>query len=80
MPTVSLTKARIHLSRLIHKVECGEDIVITRNGRPVARITAVNQPKKPIDFHGLAKLLETLPPWSKPSAELLREMRDDERY
>ena len=38
MRTVSLMTANQEFSRLIREVEGGEDIVITRRGRPVARL------------------------------------------
>jgi prevent-host-death family protein len=80
METVSLAQAKAQLSKLIDQVEAGGEIVITRHGRPVARVTAIEQPKKPLDLEGLAEFRKTIPPWSKPSAELIREMRDEERY
>jgi prevent-host-death family protein len=79
METVSLAEAKAHLSQLIDKVESGEEIVITRHGRPVARVASVEQPKKPIDFEALAKVRKSNPPLRKSSAKLLREMRDEER-
>lgn len=36
--TVNIHEAKTHLSRLIEKVEAGEEIVIARAGRPVARL------------------------------------------
>jgi prevent-host-death family protein len=36
MITVSLAQAKANLSELLDKVEGGEAVVITRNGRPVA--------------------------------------------
>ena len=38
MRTVSLMTANQEFSRLIRDVERGEDIVITRRGRPIARL------------------------------------------
>ncbi|MGE5154856.1 MAG: type II toxin-antitoxin system Phd/YefM family antitoxin [Bdellovibrio bacteriovorus] len=40
MPTVNILEAKIHLSRLVEQVESGaeSEIVIARNGRPVARL------------------------------------------
>jgi prevent-host-death family protein len=35
---VKISAARIHLSRLIDHVNAGEEVVITRHGRPVARL------------------------------------------
>ena len=37
-PTVNIHEAKTHLSRLIERVESGQEIVIARAGRPVARL------------------------------------------
>jgi prevent-host-death family protein len=36
--TVNIHNAKTHLSRLIERVEAGDEIVIARAGRPVARL------------------------------------------
>ena len=46
MTTVSIHEARVHLSRLIAQVEAGDDVVIARDGKPVARLVAVEPPAK----------------------------------
>ena len=46
MVTVNIHEAKTHLSRLLVRVEAGEEVVIARNGKPVARL--VNIPK-PVD-------------------------------
>ena len=38
MERVSVYEAKTHLSRLLEAVEAGEEVVITRNGQPVARL------------------------------------------
>ena len=40
MRTVSLTKAKREFSRLIEEVERGESVLITRRGRPIARLAS----------------------------------------
>ena len=47
MATVDVHEASTNLSRLLAQVEAGEDIVITRNGRPVARIVSCQPVNKP---------------------------------
>jgi prevent-host-death family protein len=37
-PTVNIHEAKTHLSRLVERVEAGEEVVIARAGRPVARL------------------------------------------
>ena len=38
MVTVNVHEAKTNLSRLLAQVEAGEDVVIARNGKPVARL------------------------------------------
>lgn len=35
---VNIHQAKTHLSKLIERVESGEELIIARNGRPVARL------------------------------------------
>jgi prevent-host-death family protein len=41
MTTVSAYEAKTHLPRLIRQVERGETVIITRHGRPVARLAPI---------------------------------------
>jgi prevent-host-death family protein len=52
--TVNIFQAKTQLSKLIEKVERGEDVIIARAGKPVARLTQLKPAKKPIVF-GLLK-------------------------
>ena len=36
-------QAKTQLSKLVERAEAGEDIVIARNGKPVARLVPVNR-------------------------------------
>lgn len=40
MPQVDIHHAKTHLSRLLEQVEAGEEVVISRAGRPIARLVA----------------------------------------
>lgn len=46
---VNVYAAKTHLSRLIDQANAGEEVVITRHGRPVARLVAAEpaKPRKP---------------------------------
>jgi prevent-host-death family protein len=44
---VNVHEAKTHLSRLLARVEAGEEIVIARGGRPVARLVPVAQQTAP---------------------------------
>lgn len=47
MVRVGIQEARRRLSRLVELAECGEEIIIQRSGRPVARLVAVPR-RRPI--------------------------------
>ncbi len=44
----SVADAKNNLSQLIDRVLDGEDVVITRHGRPVVELTPVARPAKPL--------------------------------
>jgi prevent-host-death family protein len=44
MSMVNIHEAKTHLSKLIARVEAGEEIVIARDGAAVARLVPVQQP------------------------------------
>jgi prevent-host-death family protein len=77
MVTFNLVRAKAHLSELLDKVEAGEEVIITRHGRAVAHILPVSCPKYPLRLDDLAAFRATMPHLRRPSAELLREARDE---
>jgi prevent-host-death family protein len=80
MDRVNLADAKAHLSELIERVESGEQIDITRRGKPVARLAAIAAPRKPIDLAMLQALTAKLPREAEDAATLVRAMRDGDRY
>jgi len=75
MVTISLARAKAHLSELLDKVEAGEEVVITRHGRPVAQLAPVGQRMQ--QLRSLAAFRARMPKWRRSSASLLREVRDE---
>lgn len=47
MTTVNVHQAKTQLSRLLARVENGQEVVIARNGTPVARLISVTKHGKP---------------------------------
>ena len=47
MVTVNVHEAKTNLSRLLAQVEAGEEVVIARNGKPVARLVALSRQRGP---------------------------------
>ncbi|MCE2464109.1 MAG: type II toxin-antitoxin system Phd/YefM family antitoxin [Dehalococcoidia bacterium] len=47
MATVNVHEAKTNLSRLLKQAEAGEEVVIARNGKPIARLVPVRKRGKP---------------------------------
>lgn len=47
MATVTIHEAKTHLSRLLARVEAGEEVVIARGKQEIAKIVPLNPVKKP---------------------------------
>lgn len=45
--TVNIHHAKTHLSKLLARVAAGEEIVIAKAGKPIARLVPVAPPRKP---------------------------------
>ena len=80
MAAVNLADAKAHLSELVDRVAAGDSIDITRRGKPVARLTAAAKPRKRVDAAALQALTATMPAPAQEAAELVRAMRDGDRY
>jgi prevent-host-death family protein len=39
MKSVNITKAKVQFSQLVDKAASGEDAIVSRNGKPIVRIT-----------------------------------------
>ncbi len=52
MPTVGLAEAKAKLSELVDQVERGEEVVLCRYGKPVAKIVPMQEPAK-VDRSGI---------------------------
>ena len=58
MVQVNVREAKAQLSRLLKLVEAGEEVVIARNGTPVARLVALpKKARKPV-FGSMKGLIE----------------------
>ena len=47
MQTINIHEAKTHLSRLVESAAAGEEIIIAKNGKPVARLVALNTSRAP---------------------------------
>ncbi len=75
MEMISVADTKARLSELLGRVEEGEEVVITRRGKPVARLSAIQQPKKPVV--SLADFRRKLPRQDLSASEILRRLREE---
>jgi prevent-host-death family protein len=67
----NVLEAKTHLSRLIERVEAGEEVVIARAGRPVARLVPYHTrttPRVPGIWRGQVRLA---PDFDAPNQEII---------
>ena len=80
MPDISLADAKAHLSELVERASQGEAVLITRRGKPVARITGLARTPQPIDLAALRTMTDAMPRQPEPTRTWLRAQRDGARY
>ncbi|MCG3188626.1 MAG: hypothetical protein LKCHEGNO_00735 [Burkholderiaceae bacterium] len=54
MSTVNIYDAKTRLSQLVDQAASGQDVVVSRNGKPLARITRLANPGRKVRFGLLA--------------------------
>ena len=50
MDTVNIYDAKTRFSQLIDKAAAGEDVIVSRNGKPLVRITRLDEPARRIKY------------------------------
>lgn len=74
MKHVGIRQARQDLPDLIDRAEAGEEVIITRQGRPVAKLVAA--PRDPIPLPSLVEFRARIGRSGTPAAQLIRDERD----
>lgn len=63
MNTLKLHEAKAHFSELIERVQRGEEIIISKHGKPVAKLSGLGTPKgRTLGFYPLAFTSDLLEP------------------
>ena len=63
---VSIADAKNRLPELIRAVEDGENVVITRHGKPVAQITPPPPERRRVRLGGMKDRIRFMPGWDAP--------------
>ncbi len=71
---MNIYQARTQLSKLVDQASKGQDVIISRNGKPVARLTALGRTSQRIQFGLLKGKVRTSADFDAPlSAAVLAE-------
>ncbi|MGH2955619.1 MAG: type II toxin-antitoxin system Phd/YefM family antitoxin [Solirubrobacterales bacterium] len=73
---VNIHEAKTNLSRLLERVERGEEIVIARNGRPVAKLVPVREAFPITGIGSLEGKVEILPGFDRTDDEIARSFHE----
>ena len=72
MESVNIYDAKTRLSQLVDRAASGEDGVVSRNGKPLVRITRLATPKRRITYGVLKGKIKVAPDFDAPlPAEVL---------
>jgi prevent-host-death family protein len=74
MKHVGIKQARQELPDLIDRAEAGEEVIITRQGKAVAKLVAAPKTRKPLP--SLAEFRQRIGRPRTPAVQLLREERN----
>ena len=78
--SIGAFEAKTHFSQLIEKAENGEDFVITRRGKPVAKIIPFEQKKEMTRKEAIEELIEMRKLYrGEPGSFNIREAIEDGR-
>jgi prevent-host-death family protein len=50
MAQVNIYEAKTHLSKYVEQAESGQDVIIARGGRPVAKLTSISPERRKVRF------------------------------
>lgn len=78
--SVTLAEAKARLSELTERAAAGEEVIITKRGRPVGRLSQVTLPRRPIELARLQRLTDGMSEASDAAATALERLRETARF
>ncbi len=76
MDVVNVHAAKTHLSRLLERAEAGEEIVIGRAGKPIAKLVPYVPEHAKRTFGSLKGQIRILPGFDEADAEIERDFEE----
>ena len=78
MLEIAIGETEITLNQLLSQVEQGEEVTITRQGKPVARLLPIQKTSRPLSSR--TELRASQPQYKESSLETLQSLRHEARY
>jgi prevent-host-death family protein len=78
MKKVQVNEVREHLAKYLSDAEKGEEIIITKHSRPIARLVPLESSAS--EFPDLSNHRESITLKNQPLSETVIELRNSERY
>ena len=78
MLEIAIGETEITLNQLLSQVEQGEEVTITRQGKPVARLLPIQKTSRPLSSR--IELRASQPLQKVNSLEILQRLRHEARY
>lgn len=78
MKKVQVNEVREKLAKYLAEAEQGEEIIITKHSRPIAKLVAYEE-KKP-KFPDLTEFRNSIEVKGKPMSQVVIDMRREDRY
>jgi len=78
MQEINIKEARSRFTAIVESAAKGEDIIITRRGKPIARLTRIND--KPMPLARLKEFRTRIGVKGIPLSDTVVRLREEERY
>lgn len=80
MKTINIQAAKTHLSRLVEEVASGEEVIIAKSGKPMAKIVPLQLLKKPRIGGQLKGQFKISPAFWDPDEDIIKQMTEGPLY
>ncbi len=79
MASINIYEAKTHLSQLVDRAAAGEEIIIARNGRPVARLVPIAGERNRRVFGSMKGRIHLAPDFDELPEDLLHLFEGEEK-
>ncbi|GAA6619771.1 type II toxin-antitoxin system Phd/YefM family antitoxin [Scytonema sp. NUACC26] len=78
MLEVDITDTSVTVNQLLNQIDNGEEVMIIRHGKPIARLSPMSSTPRPLSSR--RELRSTQPQTSTSNLEIIQSLRQEARY